>query len=149
MSMLGSSSTLIKGWYPLDKWFLFILGHLMAIWMSLLPICLSSEVVLESRVWYIIKARCFTDIGDFLFFRVDIARRSFPSFSTEFEGLEYNLGGMVVVSIASIIYGARNRKSLPTRLPNTLIYWFKFIEQMSSYRSIYTILYCFFLILLM
>ena len=95
----------------------------MAIWMSLLPICLSSEAVLESRAWYIIKARYFTDIGDFLFFfMVDIVRRSFSSFSTEFEGLEYNLGGMVMVSIASIIYGARNRRSLPTRLPNTLIY---------------------------
>ena len=94
----------------------------MAIWMSLLPICLSSEVVLESRMWYIIKARCFTDIGDFLFFRVDIARRSFPSFSTEFEGLEYNLGGMVVVSIASIIYGARNRRSWPTHLRGRLAY---------------------------
>ena len=50
------------------------------------------------------------------FFRVNIARRSFPSFSTEFEGLEYNLGGMVVVSIASIIYGVRNQRSWPTRL---------------------------------
>ena len=82
----------------------------MAIWMSLLPICLSLEAVLESRVWYIIKVHCFMDIGDFLFFRVDIVKRSFPSFSTEFEGLEYNLGGMVVVSIASIIYGVRNQR---------------------------------------
>ena len=40
----------------------------MVIWTLQLPICLSLEVVLESRAWYIIKAHCFMDIGDFLFF---------------------------------------------------------------------------------
>lgn len=94
----------------------------MAICMRLIPICLFLKAVLKSRVWHIIKACCFMNIGDIFFFRVEIARRSFSSCSTEFKGLECDLGGMVVVSIASIVCGMRNQRSWLTCLHGRLIY---------------------------